>query len=78
MAGCCADRILAEVNRMSAMPAEVLLDNLEGVWPEDALEFMPKERAYQELKALTGEDWGYDVEKWRACLKSRDAQAKKA
>jgi hypothetical protein len=55
---------------MRATPAEVFLENLEQIWPEDALDYMPRERAYEELKRLTGQDFGYDVEKWKSWLRT--------
>ena len=43
---------------------DLLLDNLAGGIPR-SLDYLSKEQAYEELKRISGEDWGYDIEAWR-------------
>lgn len=43
----------------------MLLENLAGEVPENSTGYIPKERAYEDLKRLTGEDCGYDVTAWK-------------
>ncbi len=57
---------------MRATPIEIFLENLEQVFPQDSLEYMPKEQAYEELKKATGVDFGYDASKWRQWLKNNN------
>jgi hypothetical protein len=42
-----------------------LVENLRGTVPVSTA-FIPKERAYELLKSVSGEDWGYDAEAWLA------------
>jgi hypothetical protein len=44
-------------------PLDLLLDNLRGKVPVSS-EYMTRERAYEALKLLSGEDWGYDADAW--------------
>ena len=46
-------------------PFDTLIANLKGEVPR-SLYYMPKELAYEELKMISGEDWGYDAEAWLA------------
>ena len=49
---------------------QVLLLNLEGkIQPGSEREYLPKEEARKRLVALTGQDFGYDVQAWRAWLR---------
>ncbi|MBW3599161.1 MAG: hypothetical protein KY475_18060 [Planctomycetes bacterium] len=50
---------------MWATPFEKLLWNLNGEMPQSLPEFLPKDVAYQRLKKMTGEDFGYDANAWR-------------
>lgn len=47
-----------------------LLSFLNGSEPEDVRGFMHREEAYNTLKALTGQDFGYDVKQWRNWFKN--------
>ncbi len=49
----------------------ILLRGLEGTSDPQTLHFVSREAAYEELKKLTGQDFGYDVEKWREHLRSQ-------
>jgi hypothetical protein len=42
-----------------------LLLNLEGKIKEGRREFLPRQEAYEKLKQLTGQDFGYEVLRWR-------------
>jgi len=44
-------------------PFDVLVENLRGKVPV-CLDFMTKENAYEALKRISGEDWGYDADAW--------------
>ena len=46
-----------------------LIMNLRGEIEEGRREYLSKERAYEELKRLTGEDLGRDPDKWEKWLK---------
>ena len=46
-------------------PFDMLIENLRETVPVSTA-YMPKERAYEELKRLSGEDWGYDADAWAA------------
>src|SRR5262249_12121164 len=48
---------------MFATPFEIRLANLRQRMP-DPLYWMDKETAYEELKKLTGQDFGYDEKRW--------------
>ncbi len=41
-----------------------LLMNLNQEIQKDRREYLSREAAYERLKALTGEDFGYDVNDW--------------
>ena len=43
---------------------ERLILNLQQLMPPNRKGYMPREKAYESLKKLTGQDFGYDVEKW--------------
>ena len=49
-----------------------LLLNLEGKIRPGRREYLPKEEAREQLVALTGQDFGYDVKAWRAGLRKQD------
>jgi len=50
-------------------PVEGFLLNLEQKIEECRREYLPRDAAYEKLKSLTGEDFGYDTEKWRTWIK---------
>lgn len=56
---------------MRASPEEAMIQNLEGKWPEGSLYFLPKERALEQLKRITGVDFGYDTVAWRSWMKTK-------
>ncbi len=47
---------------------EILLRGLAGNLPRTALHYINPEQALAELKRQTGQDFGSDVEGWRAYL----------
>jgi hypothetical protein len=46
-----------------------LLRGLEGRSDPNSLPYISREAAYRELRQRTGQDFGYDVEKWRDYLR---------
>ena len=48
---------------MSGHPFDMLLSNLKGKFPVSP-GFLPKEFAYEILKLISEEDWGYDADAW--------------
>ena len=50
-------------------PLQGLLMNLNQEIEAGRREYLSKEQAYEKLKELTGQDFGYDVEKWRKWVK---------
>jgi hypothetical protein len=48
---------------------EILLRGLEGTLPRTALHYISPEQALAELKRQTGQDFGSDVDRWRAYLR---------
>jgi hypothetical protein len=44
---------------------ELLLRGLEGTSDPNSLRYISREAAYLELRQRTGQDFGYDIEKWR-------------
>jgi hypothetical protein len=47
-----------------------LLLNLEGkIQPPERREYLTREQALEQLKARTGQDFGYDAAAWREWLK---------
>jgi hypothetical protein len=53
-----------------------LLMNLNQEIKKGRREYLSRDEAYQKLKALTGQDFGYDVEKWRSWIKQNKVTAK--
>lgn len=49
---------------MQMFPQELALANLMGLMPEDERGYSTREQAYEHLKEMSGEDFGYDVEMW--------------
>jgi hypothetical protein len=58
---------------------QLLLRGLEGTSDPNSLQYISREAAYQELRQRTGEDFGYDAEKWRDYLRqgARDSPVSK-
>lgn len=50
---------------MRLIPSEILMDNLLNKYDKDNWLYVPKEEAYEQLKYMTEEDFGYDAKKWR-------------
>jgi len=48
--------------------AQILLRNLKGEVPPESRTYLDREEARDELKRLTGEDFGYDPAAWEAWL----------
>lgn len=46
------------------MPIQLAIANLMGQLPEGAVGHANREQAYEELKRITNQDYGYDVSKW--------------
>src|SRR5262245_25135712 len=51
--------------------SDILLRGLAGQLLPTALHHLSPEAAYAELKRRTGEDFGHDVESWRAYLRAK-------
>jgi hypothetical protein len=49
---------------------QLLLRGLEGTSNPNALHFISRERAYEELKERTGQDFGQDVARWREYIRA--------
>ena len=49
---------------MWGSPFEICLINLCQMLPKQSLYYMTREEAYEELKEISKEDFGYDVNKW--------------
>lgn len=61
---------------MRLTPEQLALRNLEQTLPEDLMGFMPREQAYEWLKELTGQDFGYDVAAWKQWFKENRRKKK--
>lgn len=48
---------------------EIYISNLKERIPEGSMAYMTKEDAYIELKKWTGQDFGYDADKWEQWIK---------
>lgn len=56
-------------------PEQYLLLNLEQQIPSDNdVHYLTREQAYQALKNMSGEDFGYDVKAWRKWLRAHHKQ----
>ncbi|MEP7286467.1 MAG: hypothetical protein ABI947_11930 [Chloroflexota bacterium] len=53
-------------------PYQRLIVNMKQGLPEGAIGYMTKEKAYEELKKRTQQDFGYDVTAWGKWLKSNN------
>jgi hypothetical protein len=49
-------------------PGEIYFENLAGTMNPNSLQYMSKELAYERLKQMTGQDFGFDVDRWKAWL----------
>jgi hypothetical protein len=49
-------------------PCEIYIANLAGTMDPNRLEYLPKELAYERLKRSTGQDFGFDIDRWKAWL----------
>lgn len=57
--------------------AHGLLKNLKGEIPSYMRrEFLPKEVAYEQLKRLTGQDFGMDANRWEKWISAQEAAGK--
>jgi hypothetical protein len=53
---------------------EGLLKNLKGeIPPHMRREFLPMESAYEKLKSMTGQDFGYDSAAWEKWIEEQKA-----
>jgi cell division protein FtsX len=57
-------------------PHQRLLKNLRQEIPIDSMSYMSREEAYLSLKQETGQDFGYDDEKWENWLNTVGDQLK--
>ena len=48
---------------------EIYILSLREKLPEGSMAYMTKESAYLELKKWTGQDFGYDANKWEQWIK---------
>jgi hypothetical protein len=53
---------------------DILILSLDEKLRKNTREYMTKEQAYEKLKSLSGQDFGYDVQKWRLWLESKKGQ----
>ena len=59
---------------MRLTPIERLLRNFRGDIPSYMRrEFLPKDLAYEKLKAMTGQDFGDDYERWESWIQEQEA-----
>lgn len=62
---------------MRLSPIEGLLKNLAGeIPPRMRREYLTPEVAYEKLKAMTGEDFGMDAERWKAWVSEQEAKGR--
>jgi hypothetical protein len=57
---------------MRLKPEELFIENLAGNISKATMQYMPKERALELLRKSSGQDFGYDVAKWREWLRHKD------
>lgn len=50
-------------------PIKLCIANLRGAFPRGAIGYLSEDKALAELKHLTGQDFGKDVQKWEEWLK---------
>jgi hypothetical protein len=59
---------------MRLTPVDRLLKNLKGdIPPYMRREYLPKNVAYEKLKAMTGQDFGDDHEAWERWVREQEA-----
>ena len=59
---------------MRITPSQLCLKNLKGEIPAYMRrEYMPKEQALEMLKAMTGQDFGLDVQRWEEWIAEQEA-----
>ncbi len=56
---------------MRLKPEELFIENLAGNISKETMQYMAKERALEMLKKASGEDFGYDIEKWKSWLNQK-------
>jgi hypothetical protein len=49
-------------------PCEIYFENLAGTMNPRSLQYMSKELAYERLKKMIGQDFGFDVDRWKDWL----------
>jgi hypothetical protein len=49
---------------------EILLRGLAGTAAPNSLSYLSRNDAHAELKRRTGQDFGYDLEKWREYIRA--------
>ena len=59
-------------------PIEGLLLNLDQKIAPGRREYLDREAAYQTLKAMTGQDFGYNTQQWRQWMRSSKFQLQQA
>ena len=59
---------------MKLLPEEIALINLEQGFLKESPHFRPREQALEELRQLTGQDFGEDVQAWEDWLARRSAE----
>jgi hypothetical protein len=59
---------------MRLTPIERLLKNLKREIPSYMRrEYLPRDIAYEKLKAMTGQDFGFDTEVWETWVREQEA-----
>jgi len=67
-------KLLEAETAMRLTPVEWLLKNLKGEIPAYMRrEYLPKAVAYEELKQMTGQDFGDNVELWETWIREQEA-----
>ena len=63
----------SEDSLMRLTPIQGLLKNLKGEIPAHMRrEFLPKDVAYEKLKSMTGQDFGYDSIAWQKWIHEQE------
>jgi hypothetical protein len=70
-------RLSYQLNMSRLTLVQGLLRNLAQEIDQNRREFIPREEAYLKLKKMTGQDFGYDVPKWRQWFKNNPKGATK-
>ena len=62
---------------MRLSPIEGLLKNLAGeIPPRMRREYLTPDVAYEKLKAMTGEDFGMDADRWKVWVSEQEAKGR--